>query len=94
MLLLRRVGGAGDDRWVRGTVNGLAGLSIRRGGVVSSVAVVIFVLAIGGTLLLDVENSFIDYFDESTRIHEELTFIDQEFGGSTPLDVVLSLIHL
>ncbi len=88
MLLLRRVGGAGDDRWVRGTVNGLAGLSIRRGGVVSSVAVVIFVLAIGGTLLLDVENSFIDYFDESTRIHEELTFIDQEFGGSTPLDVV------
>ncbi|WP_348673225.1 MMPL family transporter [uncultured Abyssibacter sp.] len=88
MLMLRRVSGSGDDRWVRGTVNGLSGLSIRRGALVMMAAIATFVLAVAGTLLLDVENSFIDYFDESTRIHEELTFIDREFGGSTPLDVI------
>ncbi|MGM0634306.1 MAG: efflux RND transporter permease subunit, partial [Pseudomonadota bacterium] len=44
-----------------------------------------------GTLRLDVENSFINYFSESTDAHRELSFIDRELGGSTPLDLVLTL---
>lgn len=48
-------------------------------------------VAIGlGTLRLDVENSFINYFSESTDVRRELGFIDREFGGSTPLDIVYS----
>lgn len=41
-----------------------------------------------GLFRLDVENSFINYFRDSTRVHKELSFIDKELGGSTPLDVV------
>ncbi|WP_198411305.1 efflux RND transporter permease subunit [Marinimicrobium alkaliphilum] len=50
-----------------------------------------FLLGVGGLFLLDVENSFIDYFSKDTDAHRELTFIDQELGGSTPLDVVLTI---
>ena len=40
---------------------------------------------------LKVENKFIDYFDESTEIHRGMNFIDQQLGGTTPLDIILSL---
>jgi len=50
-----------------------------------------FVFSVAGLFLLDVENSFIDYFSEKTEVHRELSFIDQELGGSTALDVVLNI---
>ena len=48
-------------------------------------------LGIGGLFLLNVENSFINYFGKNTRVHQELSFIDQELGGSTPLDVIITV---
>ncbi|WP_339617679.1 efflux RND transporter permease subunit [uncultured Gilvimarinus sp.] len=53
----------------------------------------LIVLALGGSGLffLSVENSFINYFRDSTKVHQELSFIDQEFGGSTPLQLVYTL---
>ena len=52
------------------------------------VSVLITILATLGLFRLQVENSFINYFKTSTQVHKELTFIDQQFGGSTPLDLV------
>lgn len=40
---------------------------------------------------LKVENKFIDYFDKSTEIHQGMKFIDSELGGTTPIDIVLTL---
>lgn len=48
-------------------------------------------ISILGMLQLDVENSFLNYFKTSTQVHKELRFIDQEFGGSTPLDIVYTI---
>lgn len=47
-------------------------------------------LAFGVTGLgkLNVENSFLNYFRADTQVRQELVFIDREFGGSTPLDIV------
>lgn len=50
-----------------------------------------FVLALAGMPRLDVENSFINYFSEDTRVYRELSFIDRELGGTTPLDVVIDV---
>ena len=44
-----------------------------------------------GCLKLSAENSFLNYFSESTDVRKELTFIDQEFGGSTPFDLLLDI---
>ena len=48
----------------------------------------VILLGIIGSLRLTAENSFLNYFRESTDVYRELTFIDQEFGGSTPLDLL------
>lgn len=42
-----------------------------------------------GISRLTVENSFIDYFDESTEIYRGMSFVDENLGGTTPLDVLI-----
>lgn len=48
----------------------------------------ILIAGIAGCFRLSAENSFLNYFSDSTDVYRELTFIDQEFGGSTPLDLL------
>jgi len=43
-----------------------------------------------GASQLIVENSFINYFKKDTGIYKGMKIIDQELGGTTPLDVVLT----
>jgi len=47
------------------------------------------VLSIAGLFRLTVENRFIDYFKESTEIYQGMLLIDQQLGGTTPLDVIV-----
>ena len=47
------------------------------------------VVTIVGVSKLRVENSFIDYFKESTEIYQGMKIIDQKLGGTTPLDVIV-----
>ena len=51
----------------------------------------LFVVAISiyGISKLEVENSFINYFDEKTEIYKGMKLIDKELGGTTPLDVII-----
>lgn len=44
----------------------------------------------GGVSMLTVENSFIDYFRESTEIYRGMKVIDEEMGGTTPLDIIVN----
>ncbi|SEH05984.1 efflux RND transporter permease subunit [Candidatus Venteria ishoeyi] len=53
------------------------------------VYVLLVVLGVVGISRLTVENRFIDYFKDSTEIHQGMLLIDRELGGTTPLDVVL-----
>ena len=52
---------------------------------------VILVVSTWGISRLIVENSFIEYFKDSTEIYQGLKVIDQKLGGTTPLDVVVDL---
>jgi predicted RND superfamily exporter protein len=54
-----------------------------------SVYVVLVALSIAGLFRLTVENSFIDYFKESTEIYQGMLLIDRELGGTTPLDIIV-----
>lgn len=47
-----------------------------------------------GITRLNVENSFINYFADDTRVHQELAYIDKEFGGTTALDIIIDIQHL
>ena len=66
-----------------------ARLTERHGTAILVVSALVGVLTIVGATRLQVENSFIDYFKESTEIYRGMEFIDRELGGTTPLDVIL-----
>jgi hypothetical protein len=44
-----------------------------------------------GISRLFVENAFINYFKDETEIYQGMKVIDQQLGGTTPLDVVVDL---
>ncbi|MEX2131810.1 MAG: MMPL family transporter [Pseudohongiellaceae bacterium] len=78
----------GKARFTRGLTAMLSSLAVKRQGLILTAALAIAALSISGLFLLTVENSFINYFRPSTQVYQELAYIDQEFGGSTPLDLV------
>ena len=50
---------------------------------------IIIVFSIVGIFKLEVENSFINYFDKETEIYKGMKKIDEELGGTTPLNIIL-----
>ena len=50
--------------------------------------IVIF-FSLFGIFKLEVENSFINYFDKNTEIYKGMKKIDDDLGGTTPLNVIL-----
>ena len=54
-----------------------------------SFTVIIILFSVVGIFKLEVENSFINYFDKETEIYKGMKKIDEDLGGTTPLDVIL-----
>jgi len=52
-------------------------------------ASLVIIISIFGITKLEVENSFINYFDKKTEIYKGMKLIDDELGGTTPLDVIV-----
>ena len=52
-------------------------------------AFLIIIVSIIGITKLEVENSFINYFDKKTEIYKGMKLIDEKLGGTTPLDVIV-----
>ena len=80
----------GEERdFTRGVTLAFARLTERYRKPILGVAVVLAVVSAFGAARLDVENRFIDYFDEDTEIFQGMLEIDQHLGGTTPLDIIL-----
>lgn len=54
------------------------------------ITLITIIFSITGASKLIVENSFINYFKKDTDIYKGMKIIDQELGGTTPLDVILT----
>jgi len=50
---------------------------------------IIFVISIIGITKLEVENSFINYFNKNTEIYKGMKLIDEKLGGTTPLEIII-----
>lgn len=59
------------------------------GKVVISIAVALAIFSIYGATRLVVENSFINYFKQNTEIYQGMKKIDNNLGGTTPLEIVI-----
>ena len=51
--------------------------------------IIIIMFSIIGISKLEVENSFINYFDKETEIYKGMKKIDEDLGGTTPLNIIL-----
>ena len=52
-------------------------------------ALFVILVSIIGISKLEVENSFINYFDKKTEIYKGMKLIDDKLGGTTTLDVII-----
>ena len=67
----------------------LGSLSLNNKNSIFGVTGIIIILSIVGISKLEVENSFINYFNKDTEIYKGMKLIDEELGGTTPLEVIL-----
>lgn len=91
LALFGREAPAGESRLSGAVLRGFTHISLHRGRGTVVVSLLVGFLALAGLFALSVENSFINYFRDSTKVHQELAFIDQELGGSTPMDLVYTI---
>ena len=69
----------------------LAGFTGTHGKTILVTSAIIFGISLLGISRLVVENSFIDYFKDTTEIYQGLKVIDQKLGGTSPLDVIIEI---
>ena len=67
----------------------LGSISLNNKFTIFSATGIIIILSVVGISKLEVENSFINYFDKNTEIYKGMKLIDEELGGTTPLEVIL-----
>jgi predicted RND superfamily exporter protein len=64
-------------------------ISINNKKTIFTLTGLVIVLSIIGINRLEVENSFINYFDKNTEIYKGMKLIDEKLGGTTPLEIIL-----
>ena len=69
----------------------LARMTQTQGNKILVLALILIVFSVAGISRLRVENSFINYFSDDTEIYQGLKLIDEELGGTTPLEVLVRL---
>ena len=57
--------------------------------VIFGITIFIIIISLIGISKLKVENSFINYFDKETEIYKGMKKIDDDLGGTTPLNIIL-----
>jgi predicted RND superfamily exporter protein len=71
-------------------ITNLLGLiSINNQNSIFLVTGIVIIFSIIGISKLEVENSFINYFDKNTEIYQGMKLIDEKLGGTTPLEVII-----
>jgi len=67
----------------------LGNFAIDRKNIIFGTTVLVIILSVTGISKLEVENSFINYFNKNTEIYKGMKLIDEKLGGTTPLEVIL-----
>jgi len=67
----------------------LSKVSQKNTKLIFGITFLVIVLSVIGISKLEVENSFINYFDKKTEIYKGMKLIDDKLGGTTPLDIII-----
>ena len=72
----------------------LGGISINNKNLIFTFTGLVIILSVIGISRLEVENSFINYFNKNTEIYKGMKLIDKKLGGTTPLEVILKFPNI
>jgi predicted RND superfamily exporter protein len=64
-------------------------VSINNKNTIFTLTALVIFLSVLGISRLEVENSFINYFNKNTEIYKGMKLIDEKLGGTTPLEIIL-----
>jgi len=64
-------------------------ISINNKNIIFTCTGLVIILSVIGISKLEVENSFINYFNKNTEIYKGMKLIDEKLGGTTSLEVIL-----
>ena len=67
----------------------LASIAKKSRIIIFGITALMTIFSLIGISKLEVENSFINYFDKETEIYKGMKKIDDELGGTTPLNIIL-----
>ncbi len=67
----------------------LGTITISSGKSIYVIFTLVTLVTVYGLSLLKVENSFINYFRADTEIYKGMQLIDNELGGTTPMDIII-----
>jgi predicted RND superfamily exporter protein len=59
------------------------------GGKILLLTLIVGLVSVWGITKLEVENRFVDYFKSDSEIHQGLSVIDRQLGGTVTLDIIL-----
>ncbi len=67
----------------------LGNIAKKNQNIIFGLTFIIIITSFYGVSKLEVENSFINYFNKETEIYKGMKKIDEDLGGTTPLNVVI-----
>lgn len=70
-------------------IDSLSRIARKSGNYVYALTLLLTIVTVYGLAQLKVENSFINYFRADTEIHKGMKLIDNQLGGTTPMDIVI-----
>ncbi|WP_299548504.1 MMPL family transporter [uncultured Helicobacter sp.] len=70
-----------------------ANFAIKKPKTIYTIALLCVVFSLYGIQNLKVENSFVNYFKDSSEIKQGLLKIDKELGGTVPLDILITFTN-
>jgi len=89
VLLKPEAPGSGEDRTKIFTLS-IAAFTNRHRNAILYGSLLLAVVSAIGISKLEVENRFIDHFKSNTEIYKGMEVIDQQLGGTTPLNIVMN----
>ncbi|QDF28584.1 efflux RND transporter permease subunit [Halarcobacter anaerophilus] len=90
LITMKRVDIKKGSEFKLGVMPKLSIIVERKGKWIFLTSFILVLFSLTGASKLIVENSFINYFKKSTEIYKGMEVIDNQLGGTTPLDVVLT----
>ncbi|NNE64140.1 MAG: MMPL family transporter, partial [Gammaproteobacteria bacterium] len=89
LILMKRHNHESSAGFTTGVMSSLANFIQRNSNLTLLLFIVLAAIGLSGLPQLSVENRFIDYYKEDTEIYQGMSLIDDQLGGTTPMDVII-----